>query len=696
MSDKVHTVRSKPSIWIFLTGILLSLGVLHFNRPGTDEKHVVGIPKDDFDYGLQRCASFGKPKKTPNSSERVRNPRFAVGFEKPAQSVLITNATLLNGDGKISFGYDIVMQDGLFKSVGKLNLEAFDGEVINAHGRFVTPGIVDMHSHMGVDSWPGTEGHADTNEMTESPVHPELKSLDGFDPWDLAIEIINSGGITTSLVLPGSGNMMGGEAFAFKHRKTVSNRAEDMLLHAGMTPKDGHQWRWMKMACGENPIRSYGPKNIMPGSRLGEGYVFRRRIDQAYKAKQAQDQWCYEAETAKARFKSKGHQNINRVYPEPIEHESLIALLRGDVFLNFHCYETYDLEMVVRLAKQYGFKIRAFHHALEAWRVAELLAKEDIGAAIFSDHWGYKKEAYDSSVKAATILSEKGVKVAFKSDHPVLNSQNLVFEAAKGHHYGLSAELAIQAITSIPAERLGQDWRIGYVRNGYDADLVIWDKHPLELGAHPLRVFVDGFTTFRHSDYNSTIGSEFEPKEVKVAEDVSVEVELHSLKNNAVTYTNIAGLVASPDAKWEENSKIVVENDTITCTGSKCESKGEIIDLKNGWVIPGIIASGVHLGLEVIASESVTSAGRIEGDTNAPITSSYGVRIGREKSRQLDAAFKAGVTTAVVAYRNRGPIGAISTAFRVGAKKFDSSKYVRRDLMANFVVGNSALDSTLI
>jgi imidazolonepropionase-like amidohydrolase len=694
MKKPIDTVRSRLSFWIFITGILLSLGVLFIHRSDTQEFPTPGIPKGDFEHGLNQCASFENPKSFPISSERDRNPRFGVGFEKPAQSVLITNATLLNGDGKVSYGFDIVMQDGLIKSVGKLNLEAFAGEVINAHGRFVTPGIVDMHSHMGVDSWPGTEGHADTNEMTETPVHPELKSLDGFDPWDLAIEIINSGGVTTSLVLPGSGNMMGGEAFAFKHRKTASNRAEDMLLNAGMTSKDGFQWRWMKMACGENPIRSYGPRNIMPGSRLGEGYVFRRRIEQAYRAKQDQDQWCYEAEIAKLRHKSKGHKYINRRYPEPIEHESLIALLRGDVFLNFHCYETYDLEMVVRLSKQYGFKIRAFHHALEAWRVAELLAKEDIGAAIFSDIWGYKKEAYDSSVHAAKILSEKGVKVAFKSDHPVLNSQNLAFEAAKGHHYGLSAELAIQAITSVPAERLGQDWRIGYVRNGYDADVVIWDKHPLELGAHPLRVFVDGYTTFRHTDYNSTIGTDFESRKLKVGKTVRVEVAQDSISNKAVTYMNIAGLVSSPNAKWEKNSKIVVENDIVSCIGPNCETVGDVVDLKNGWVIPGIIATGVHLGLEVIASESVTSAGKLEGQSNEVVNSSDGIRIGRERSRQLDAAFKAGVTTAVVTYRNSGPIGARSTAFRVGAKKYDSSKYVKRDLMTNFVVGNTALSSS--
>jgi imidazolonepropionase-like amidohydrolase len=162
-----------------------------------------------------------------------------------------------------------------------------------------------------------------------------------------------------------------------------------MLLNAGLGSSD-HKWRWMKMACGENPIRFGRSLGKMP-SRLGEAYLFRKRIDEAYQAKKAQDQWCYQAEETKSVFKSKAHTRMSSSFPEPIAQESLIALLRGDIKLNVHCYETHDLEMMVRLSKEFGFKITTFHHALEAWKVADMLAEEGIAAAIFADHWGYKK-----------------------------------------------------------------------------------------------------------------------------------------------------------------------------------------------------------------------------------------------------------------------------------------------------------------
>lgn len=132
---------------------------------------------------------------------------------------------------------------------------------------------------------------------------------------------------------------------------------------------------------------------------------------------------------------------------------------------------------MIRNSHEFGFNITTFHHALEAWQVPDLLVKEDISVAIFADNWGYKKEAYNSSAKAGVVLSNAGVQVAYKSDHPVMNSQHLMYEAAKAHHYGLDAELAIKSVTSVPAERLGAGFRIGRVSKGYDADVVIWDRY---------------------------------------------------------------------------------------------------------------------------------------------------------------------------------------------------------------------------
>ena len=533
-----------------------------------------------------------------------------------------------------------------------------------------------MHSHSGLDTWPFTEGSSDTNEMAESPLHPELRSIDGYDPSDLSISIINAGGVTTSLILPGSGNMMGGEAFAIKHRFLPSNRTSDMLLNAGINSKnDGPAWRWMKMACGENPIRSYGVAHwVMPESRLGEAYLFRKRISAARDVLRKQDQWCSRYHDSRPLFEP---------YPEPIEHESLVALLRGKILLNVHCYETFDMEMMVKLSHEFDFKINTFHHALEAWRVGEMLKEEGIAVALFvndthkADHWGYKKEAYDASTKAAKILTDKGVKVAFKSDHPVLNAQNLIFEAAKGHHYGLSFEKSIQSVTSVPAERIGQSHRIGHVKVGYDADLVVWDKNPLEIGAHPLRVFVDGYSTFQHAEYQETIQESYYLHASSLDESKKLDIVIpESLPSGAITFFNISGLVHSAQATHIPGSKIVVEYNNITCVGPACEDKGHVVNLKGGWVIPGMIAVDAHLGLEVISSEKATSAGMVDPENNR-VNSGYGLRVGRKNNRLLDAAFKAGVTTAVSALRFSGSIGPINVAFRTGSDSVNTDTIIK-------------------
>lgn len=177
--------------------------------------------------------------------------------------------------------------------------------------------------------------------MTQ-PTFPQLKSLDAFNPHDPAIKLILSGGVTTSLVLPGSGNLMGGEAFAFKHFTPMSNSAEDMLLNSNMKSKeDGAQWRWMKMACGENPKNVYGEKGQTPSSRMGSAWLFRERFEEARNEMIKQQDWCSASTALVAQEGEHAHEFVTERYPMAEKHESLIALLRGNVRLNIHCYETH-------------------------------------------------------------------------------------------------------------------------------------------------------------------------------------------------------------------------------------------------------------------------------------------------------------------------------------------------------------------
>ncbi|OAD66860.1 hypothetical protein PHYBLDRAFT_98329, partial [Phycomyces blakesleeanus NRRL 1555(-)] len=414
------------------------------------------------------------------------NPRVP----KDTKPVLLRNAVVWDGQGGVQEGVDVFLKDGVIKAVGHGITAEKDTKIIDVDGRIVGPGLVDMHSHLGVYSWPEYDGTQDTNEMTE-PLTPFVRSLDAFNPSDSAIKIVASGGVTSVLVLPGSGNIMGGEAFAFKLREVSTTSNEDMLIQAGEPKED--QWRWMKMACGENPKRVYGNQGLAPMTRMGEAYLLRERLEKARKLKEDQEDWCSAAQTV---FSNGGR--LESRFPIDLRLESLVSLLRGDVLLNIHCYETHDIEAMVRHSLEFNFTISAFHHALDAYRVPEILkrAANNITVATFADHWGYKKEAFQASPRAPKILLDAGIPVALKSDHPVLNSQHLMFEAAKSAHYGLSAQEAFKTVTSVPANAMGLGHRIGSLKAGYDADVVVWDRSPLALGATPLQVFVDGVALF--------------------------------------------------------------------------------------------------------------------------------------------------------------------------------------------------------
>jgi imidazolonepropionase-like amidohydrolase len=239
---------------------------------------------------------------------------------------------------------------------------ASDAVVFDAKGRPLTAGIIDMHSHAGVDSLPELSGNDDTNEMA-SDITPYVRSIDGLQPTDHQIQVIKSGGVTTSLVLPGSGNNMGGEAFVIKHAVGKADgrnetSAADMLA--------GGEWRYMKMACGENPKRVYGkPGKQGPTSRLGESWEFRHAFEQATKYVHEQDDWCNKAAAS-------GVDRMTSYLPQELRWESLGALLRDQVKLNTHCYTIPDLEAFVDHTNEFKFKVQAFHHAHQTFLVPEV------------------------------------------------------------------------------------------------------------------------------------------------------------------------------------------------------------------------------------------------------------------------------------------------------------------------------------
>ncbi|KAI8851355.1 hypothetical protein BC829DRAFT_387232, partial [Chytridium lagenaria] len=502
----------------------------------------------------------------------------------------------------------------------------------------------------------------DGNEMS-SQTNPQNRIQDSISILDEAIDMIASGGVTTSLVLPGSGTLMGGEALAIKLLKPTSFEVEDMKVNRNAVEElDGKLWRWMKMACGENQKHSG-----VPTSRMGSGWLFRKRFEQARSTLNAQDDWCLSAQAAKSSFGANAHKYVTQRFPDPAEQESLVALLRGDVRVNVHCYETHDIEMMVRNKHEFGFEITAFHHAHEAYLVAPLLARENISVAIFADFSLYKKEGYGGSVHAGKILHKAGVKIAYKSDHPVLNAQHLIYEAQKAAQYGLDPDVAFAAVTSVPAERLGLGWRIGKLAVGYDADVLVWDRHPLDLGAKPLKVFIDGFLLRAgNRDITASKPPTFEPATPALSVPVAADG-----KPTSYTVTNVSRIFAD-DGDIKKGS-VVVEKGVVTCVGT-CKETGTNYNLNGGVIIPGLIGANLELGLVEIAAEEMTSDGTasvadaIAGDVRAV----DGIRVGGN-SKALNEAFRGGVLTSITVPFTNGFVKGLSAAFRTGAELYSEA-----------------------
>ncbi|KAI9345320.1 hypothetical protein BDR26DRAFT_893525 [Obelidium mucronatum] len=693
----------------------------------------LGITADAFDAGLEQCAANARRAASQDAlfsnggapKDRVNgNPRHAVlsALNMSSTPILIQHATLYDGLGAkltntdIALGYGVILKIGTgltakdvvdagnahwdkisknhntdlkkvstTKMVSKFTVE--NVEIIDVQGRVVSPGLVDMHSHTGASSVPGFAADEDTNEMSGSPTNPQLRVLDAINPLDKGIELIALGGVTTSLVIPGSGTLMGGEGMAIKMIKTPSNSAEDMTLNRGMSEdgEDGKIWRYMKMACGENPKRYFGSIGKMPGSRMGSGWLFRQRLEEARNALRSQEDWCETADALGRQFKSSAHQFIGNRYPDSLVDDSLVALLRRDVRLQVHCYQVNDFEMMIRNKHEFDFPIIAFHHATEAHLLADKLARENISVAIFADHSLYKREGYKHSVFASQILTKAGAKVAFKSDHPVLNAQHLIYEAQKAAHYGLDEAVAFAAVTSVPAERIGAGWRIGRLQEGYDADVVVWDRPPLQLGAHPLRVFIDGYTV------KSLPIPLSPPQPLAPSPPISPVLDFPGSLLPAYTVSNISGIYTQEGQILK--GKITVDNGIVTCIGEKCPIKGVHFNLNGGVVIPGLIGASLPLGLEEISAEDSTRDGdsatsdAIEGN----VKFKDGLRVGGG-SKLLEYAWRSGVLTGVAVGGGGGLVQGVSVAFRTAAERYNEA-VLKAEVALHMTIGTPAKES---
>jgi AraC-like DNA-binding protein len=306
---------------------------------------------------------------TPKPQSRKENPRWNKKRGQQMRTVL-RNMTLFDGEKVLPKPMDITFDKGLIIDVSETP-ESWD-EGTNLFGRFVTPGLVDMHSHHALESWPAV-GHNDGNEMhpDTGPVTPMVRIIDSMTARDAAIRIIMSGGVTSSLVIPGSANIMGGEGVPVKNVEMSGPNGEyvveEMLLEHGVPEEDRR--RYIKMACGENPSRVYGH------TRMGNAWILRHQLERARALLERQDRYCAGLEDVlSAREEDKVRFVLREgSLPSELELDSSVGLLRGRVLMQNHCYEPRDFETMLRVSREFGFRVRAFHHATEAWQVPEML-----------------------------------------------------------------------------------------------------------------------------------------------------------------------------------------------------------------------------------------------------------------------------------------------------------------------------------
>ena len=383
-------------------------------------------------------------------------------------SVLIKNATVLTVTKGILEDTDVLVENGIIKKIGK-GLTASNVTTIDAKGKYVMPGIIDAHSHVALDA---------VNEGT-APITSEVRMADVIDPYDIGLYRALAGGVTVSHAMHGSANAIGGQNITLKHRYGSGN-PDDLIM------KDAA--RTIKFALGENPTRVHGRGNgIQPRSRMGVEAVIRNGFNDAIQYKKT---W----ETYNNALKVKGATPVPPKYSERLQTQ--VDILDGKIIIHCHSYRADEIYMLINVCREFGITNIVFSHVNEGFKVAPELAAYTMGASVFADWWAYKFEVYYSTAFNAAILTQNGVITSINSDSGEL-IRHLYHEAGKAQRYGeLTDEQTLALITINPAKQLGIADKVGSIEEGKQADLVIFNDHPLSVYAIPQMTFVDGVKYF--------------------------------------------------------------------------------------------------------------------------------------------------------------------------------------------------------
>lgn len=386
----------------------------------------------------------------------------------PSEATLITNAVFIDGTGEATDANSMLMIDGRITAIGT-DLSSDDATVLDAGGRYVTPGIIDIHSHLGNYPTPSVNAHGDGNEVT-SPITSEVSAEHGVWPQDPGFDEALQGGVTTLHILPGSANLFGGRGVTL--RNTPSRTVQGMKF-----PDAPYT---LKMACGENPKRVYADRGG-PGSRMGNIAGYR-------------ENWIRAAE-----YKRKIEEGDEPT--RDLQLETLAGVLNGDILVQMHCYRADEMAQIIDLSKEFGYQITTFHHAVEAYKIGDLLAENGTCAAMWADWYGFKMESYDGILENIPFVHAAGACAMVHSDDDK-NIQRLNQEVAKAWANGNRAGLDISRdeawtwLSTNPAKALGILDETGTLEVGKRADVVIWNGDPYLTFARPDQVYLDGALMF--------------------------------------------------------------------------------------------------------------------------------------------------------------------------------------------------------
>ena len=407
----------------------------------------------------------------------------------PSRPTVIRNVNILTAAGPMIRNGAILMQNGKIVAVGATVNSPADAVVIDGTGKYVTPGIIDDHSHLGVYAAPGVDALSDGNEAT-NPVTPQVWAEHSVWPQDPQFPRNLAGGVTTLQVLPGSANLFGGRSVVLK---VVPGRTVQAMKFPGA--KYG-----LKMACGENPKRVYGNRGG-PSTRMGNVAGYRAAWIRAVDYRRKWDKW-----------------NADHKGDPPTRDlglETLAEVLRGNILVHNHCYRADEMAEMIDIAHEFGYKIRSFHHGVEAYKIADLLAKEGIAASLWADWGSFKMEAIDAVKGNMALVDHAGARVIVHSDDPS-GSQRLNQEAAKamaaGAEIGLpvTEDQAIKWLTINPAWALDLQDKIGSLEPGKNADVVLWSGDPFSVYTRTEKVWIDGALLYDRADPSEQWRTDFE------------------------------------------------------------------------------------------------------------------------------------------------------------------------------------------